>query len=366
MSLTGKGYYIWKIPQCENGNVAAIASVAKAAGLTHLLIKVANGIYAYNYDFTRNVDLVPPLVQALKAQGIEAWGWHYVFGNDPQGEARIAVKRARDLDLDGFVVNAEVEYKQPGKKSAADRYMRDLRAGLPNTPIGLSSFRFPSYHPQLPWKEFLERCDYNMPQVYWMQANNPGAQLARCIREFQGMAPFREIFPTGAAFSEHGWTPKPEEITAFLQTAQTKNLNGANFWSWDSSRPRLPQLWDAVAGYPWSGTPPALDIAQQYVNALNTRNPDQMLAIYQANPVHVNAARTIQGLPALRAWYVTLFNQLLPSGTFTLTGYSGVGSSRHLTWTAVSSAGRVTNGNDALGLADGKIGYHYTFFTITP
>jgi len=32
MALKGKGFFIWKIPDCEGGNAASIAAVAKAAG----------------------------------------------------------------------------------------------------------------------------------------------------------------------------------------------------------------------------------------------------------------------------------------------------------------------------------------------
>ena len=53
MSLKGKGYWIWKIPSCENGDANAIANVAAAAGLTHLLIKIADGTNSYNIDFDR-------------------------------------------------------------------------------------------------------------------------------------------------------------------------------------------------------------------------------------------------------------------------------------------------------------------------
>jgi hypothetical protein len=54
----------------------------------------------------------------------------------------------------------------------------------------------------------------------------------------------------------------------------------------------------------------------------------------------------------------------LPNAKFTLTGFSGTGASRHLTWTATSPQGKVDNGSDTLGLSDGKIIYHYSFFTV--
>jgi hypothetical protein len=42
MSLTGKGMMIWRIPKCEGGNASTIAKVAASAGLSHVLIKIAN------------------------------------------------------------------------------------------------------------------------------------------------------------------------------------------------------------------------------------------------------------------------------------------------------------------------------------
>ena len=101
------------------------------------------------------------------------------------------------------------------------------------------------------------------------------------------------------------------------------------------------------------------------IAACNTRNPDQVVAYYTPNAVHITAARTIQGHAAIRSWYQALFTGLLPEGAFTHTGFSGSGNSRHFTWTATSSLGSVLNGNDTLGLSNGKITYHYSFFTIT-
>ncbi len=103
MAISGKGMMIWKIPSCEAGNATQIASVAKAAGFTHVLIKIADGIYSYNVNNTTKVDLAPPVVSALRAQGIQVWGWHYVYGNNPVGEAQIAVKRTKALGLMGIL-----------------------------------------------------------------------------------------------------------------------------------------------------------------------------------------------------------------------------------------------------------------------
>ena len=362
VSLEGKGFCLWKISQSEGGDVDAIANVAQQAGLRHLLIKIADGAYPYNIDRIRNVDLVPPLVQALKRRGISPWGWHYVRGNAPMAEARTAVQRVRDLELDGYVVDAEAPYN--GRHAAAETFMEVLRKDLPHTPIALSSYRFPSYHPQIPWREFLEKCDFNMPQVYWQGANNPAAQLERCLREFRDMTPFRPVIPIGAAYSEHSWVPKAQEIIEFLTATVNLDLPGANFWEWSAAR-RV-GLWRYVAYFPWPDSQPIVkDVTERYMEVLNTRNPKETVGLYSPYAVHVSATRTLRGLDAIRAWYHRFFLRMLPNATFTLTGYSSVGSSRHLTWTANSTNGKVLNGNDAIGLADGKIAYHYTYFTVT-
>ncbi|HEY5669413.1 MAG TPA: nuclear transport factor 2 family protein [Anaerolineales bacterium] len=367
MPLKGKGFFIWQIRNTEGGNASAIASLADQANLSHVLIKIADGTYSYNVN-SSGVDLVPPVAQALRARGIQVWGWHYVYGDSPIDEANKAIQRIQQTNMQGYVIDAEGEYKQPGKDKAAAQFMSRLRSALPNFPIALCSYRYPSYHPQLPWKEFLEKCTYNMPQVYWVSAHNPGDQLRRSVSEFQAMTPFRPIIPVGSAYKSGSWAATASDVTEFLRTAQSLNLSAANFWEWANCRTYLPSVWNAIRDYKWDAEPPPpppTDITEQYITALNTHNPAQVVGLYTPAAVHVTAARTIQGTVAIQNWYQTLFTQLLPNASFTLVSFSGSGSSRHFTWTATSSAGKVNNGSDTLGLIEGKIAYHFSSFSIT-
>jgi hypothetical protein len=142
------------------------------------------------------------------------------------------------------------------------------------------------------------------------------------------------------------------------------NLSGANFYSWDSSRRYLPEIWDAIRDYSWSETPQ--DISARLIGALNTHDPEQLVPLYAPAAVHITSERTIQGHSALRAWYRSMFDELLPSARFILTGYTGEGNSRHLSWTATSNTGRVLNGKDTLGVSNGVVVFHYSFFSIVP
>jgi glycerophosphoryl diester phosphodiesterase len=363
--LKGKGMFIWRIQKCHNGNVNEILQKAVEANYSHVLIKIANGIYSYNYDWDKKIDLVPPLIKALKSKGIQAWGWHYLFGDQPGQEAQKAISRIRELGVDGFVLDAEGHYK--GKFSSAKTFMSQLKSTITDIPIALSSYRYPSYHPQLPWNEFLKKVDLNMPQVYWMHANNPGAQLKKSIAEFKNMKYTPPIFPTGAAYSEFGWMPKVAEIQAFMQKAKDLNLTGVNFWEWGSLHNYLPgRYYQAICDFDWdSGIKPPEDIAELYVEALNHHSKDKVWSLYRDKAVHITSERTIQGKSAIKSWYGSLFTQLLPDAKFTLAGFSGTGNIRHLNWTATSKSGNVQDGKDTLGLIDDKIAYHFSEFTVS-
>jgi hypothetical protein len=369
LSLIGKGYFIWQVWNCERGDAQAIAARAKQAGLTHLLIKIADGTRSYNVDATRGVDLVPPVLRACKEAGIEVWGWHYVRGDNPIGEAQFAIQRSRQLGIDGYVIDAEAEYQTLGKTSAATRFMRELRAGLPKLPIALSSYRFPDRHRQLPWSAFLEACDYSMPQVYYEDAHNPTQQLEMSVNQYMALRPARPVIPTAPAYGRGSWRPTAQELVLFLAKAKELGLTAANIWSWDiASRPAYQDLWQAIAQFDWPVAPPPpppeLDVPERLFERFNEGDPGGVARLYHENAAHVTGERTIFSRDAIAFWYDELLTRLLPQAEFSLTGKIESATSRHFTWTAQSEAGQVVDGNDTIGLREGKIQFHYTYFNI--
>jgi hypothetical protein len=363
-SVQGKGFFIWKIPSCEGGNPGSIASVAQTSGLTFVPIKIADGTRTYNYDSARALDLVPGVRDALRAKGIQVWGWHYVYGADPLGEARRAIQRLNELNLDGYIIDAEGEYKEPGRATAAQQFMNQMRAAYPSLPMALASYRYPDYHQALPWSVFLERVDYNMPQVYWEQAHNPADQLVMSVNQFKKYAPFRPILPVGPAYKVSGWAPSESDILAFMKKAEELGLSAASFFSWDECKRDLPNIWKTVANYYWTGGI-GNDLVNKLVAAMNAHDPTQVMNLYSPTAVRITSSRTLQGSENIRSWYSTFFNTILPNATFTVTSISGTANSRRFTWQATSNRGRILNGNDTVGLIQDKINYHYSYFTVT-
>lgn len=359
----GKGFYIWKVANCENGDPEKIAFTAHKSGLTHVLVKIANGIYDYNYDVALKKDLVAPLVIALAKYDIKTWGWHYVFGDLPEKEAKAAIRQIQKIPLEGYVIDAEAEYK--GKYTPCRIFMSELRNALPTFPMALSSFRYPKYHNDLPWTDFLSKCELNMPQVYWEQARNPGEQLEKCVNEFKTIVtPFKPIVPTGSAYGANSWYPKPAEITEFMNKAVSLGLSGINFWSWDYCRRSLPILWDTIAAFEWPGSPnPAKDIVEKLIEAINSKDISSIIKLYQTDAVHIDAKQTIQGQSTLTSWYTELFNSDFKDVTFEILELSGNNPTRQFSWMAKTGNNVTFEGNDTLGLLDNKIIYHYSSYT---
>jgi len=370
MSLRGKGYFIWQIPACDGGSPGAIAQRARRAGLSHVLIKIADGPkWSYNLDSRTKADLIPPVASALKSAGVQVWGWHYVRGDDPIGEARLGGERTRKLGLDGYVIDAEREYKGTAKRVAAQRFMAELRRILPDTPIALSSYRYPLLHRELPFAEFLQQCDYAMPQVYFEQSHDPEVQLERSLAQYQSIHPTRPLVPTCPTYATGGWRPTAQEIGRFLARAKSLGLNGVNAWSWDfAARTPYLDLWEAIAQFQWDPKPPdppAVTMADILVERWNKHKPKKVAELYTSKAAHVTGARTVVGAAPILDWYKTLQRDILPDAKYALTGVSGGGNSWNFTWTAKSPRAQVSDGCDTLGLLGGKIQYHYTYFTLS-
>ncbi len=388
----GKGAFIWQVKKASGGDAPAIAQAAAAGGLSHVVVKVADGKYSYN--ITNGVDMIPGLVGALRARGIQVWGWQYVYGADPSAEAKKGIERAKQFSLDGFVVNAEKEFKAKGMDKAGKAFMKQLRAGLPGVPIALSTYRYPSVHPEFPFKVFLDYCDLSMPQVYWVGSVNPAQQLKKSFGEYQALKPGQIVLPTGAAYTEGNWKPTPQQIFDFLGMARQLNVPGANFWEMAAAQEDGAALWNAISGYNWATgqvpaasqpaplptptpTPapaeppstPKADIISRYMQALNSGDPNKATVLYEKNSSkHVYAGQSRKGRSAIFGWYYSLFKKLLPGARYSVVSASQNGKTYALQWKATAPKAKVQSGKDTIVMSatnPNLIAQHSTAFTIS-
>ena len=252
----GKGLYVWNIKSMP----AQFVDKCIKMGLTWIAVKIADGVNSSNLrplaDGSWADDLLPPFVEKFKAAGMLVYGWQYVYGFNPMDEALKAAQRTKKFGLDGFIIDAEHQYK--GKYNQAAAYSMKLRGQLPNAPIGLSTYRFPKLHPRLPYNEFLYICNFNAPQVYWNKGK-AGDELTASYNQYKTIKELPFI-PAGRAYEGEGFPePTPSEIEEFLGVAQHIGCPAAFFWCADTLfhflRP-LPEIQVAIAEYDWEGIEP--------------------------------------------------------------------------------------------------------------
>jgi len=276
----GKGWYIWVITQTMAGNPILLAQTAKEHGIQHLLFHIHDG-YLGETKVLGGTDLTP-FIKAAHAAGIECWGWGAVYKTTwSQGADRVIEAFNKHPELIGYVIDGEYPFKYAPNEAIA--LMKKLRYFLPNIPIGLSSYRFPGVHPEFPWKEFRQNCDFDMPQVYWEQdfrADAGERQLQTSYTEFTtSMIPKLPYIPTGPIYKVNSWQSTREQILGFVERSKNLSLSGVNMWVWYQAMRDLPIVYNAYMNYVWPGAdipapPPSQISLEEKVDKLWSAHPE--------------------------------------------------------------------------------------------
>lgn len=204
-------------------DITAVVKKAQANNVNYLMPKFADG------REPRQHEAITKFIPACHAAGIEVWGWPYIYGNAPAGEAETTAKWYSVLGFDGLVIDAEQEYKN--HTSNAKQFTQRLRLLLPDDPIGLSSYGIPSLHTEFPWAEFMAGMDFIMPQVYYSSFGmTPKEALARSLDDCRKFK--KQVIVTGGDTDDNNFDT--EGMEEFIKWAETWHTNGVNWWHWDS------------------------------------------------------------------------------------------------------------------------------------
>jgi hypothetical protein len=363
--------WIQRIAACENGQTAAIVERAHQAGLGHVMIRLSDGGDAANVR-PDGADLAATLCAGLTKAGIAVWGWAGLYGDPPSHqraaadlpyhlhEAEMAVRRTRALlpaGLVGLVLDARVEYERCAKpETFAEAAAARLRDQLPDLPLGLSSWKSPTEHPNFPWYAFRRFVDLDLPHIFWLgQPAEAARQMTLTTQAYAALSPRRLLGAVGSAL----WLPQPAELVEFLTQARALGLAGAGIWRWDELGLRgneahnrqgldLHRLWEAVAQFPWPVDVSALASAQPRAEASAPLEPmsdlpptlkrffvllrrgqwAELVALYAADVAQLVAREASYGRDSLvevlpRARAGDDFGSLAVLGVNALAGHSG-------------------------------------------
>lgn len=182
---------------------------------------------------------------------VSFYGWHWNLGLDPEGEAIIMCQAIDELGLEAYMQDYEAPMKN--YQAAQITIMEEFRIRKPDFPVGLCSYRYPSGHPGILWKQILPFFDFHAPQVYWVEAHNPAYQLQKSYEQLMALKEMPFI-PVGAAYQHDSWKPTVEDLQEFNDKAKDMGLQGIQWFTYRGAKPL--GLLPALADLDWPVIPP--------------------------------------------------------------------------------------------------------------
>jgi len=259
-----KTIFLWQVPAIAGGAPAEVAERLKNAGFEGVIVKVADGPYAYRSNvvgWTEN--LSAPLVEALRARGIAVMGYGFLYGANPTGEADIASIQTNRYGLDGYVFDVEGQFDSRSNAEAnAYAVMARYRKTCPTTPTAFCSWALwksprtgSTWHPLPVAKAFMQSCDVGMPMVYW-GGETPAEALSwltPCLAQWQQITD-KPIIPAGRAYVGDGGKARPDAVRTFGVAVRQAGLKGISWWSMQHAI-AMPEVWAMLAALPGFASP---------------------------------------------------------------------------------------------------------------
>ena len=255
--LTGKGMWVWKYRQTEQGDPDAIVARAVSAGLRHLWVRVGD-----SRDGFYGAEVLAGLVPRAHAAGLAVVGWGFPYLWDPVGDARWSAEALAWRGPDGSVLDAfspDIETASENVRLSEVRvrvYLGLVReAATTNSRRPVVATVYPPTEARMaiyPYEAIAAYVDAFAPMVYW-GCTEPGKAATEALDRLSALRPVHLI---GQAFDmvETGGRAAPPtaaETTRFLDVARRRGAVGASFWVWQSIGA---EQWSALADYPWSPT----------------------------------------------------------------------------------------------------------------
>ena len=242
-----KGIFAWQLFKFSTEDPSDFTQKLVTAGFQSVIIKVAHGTSVFRTAPQGELltdNLTKAQVDSLHDHGISVVGYGRLFGQNPQGEAEIAVSQCEELGLDGYVWDVEQEFEDSGNASGkARQIMEFFQSHTDNIPSGCCSwklFRNPAtgsnWHDRRFVEAFMEFCEYGLPMIYWRgnTAENANQDLINSLEQWHAFTD-KPIIPVGRAYQGDGGDATVEAVLAFDQKARELGVKGITWWVLDQA-----------------------------------------------------------------------------------------------------------------------------------
>jgi hypothetical protein len=258
-----KSIFAWNIPAISGGDPDAIADLMDEAGIETLIVKAANGVYKFIPNPAAfpgwGENLKPELVETLHKRGKAVIGWGFNYGDNPAGEATVAIAQVKYLGLDGWATDGESALERLSNAYVAAAIItKTIKTALPSMPLGVcgwSYYRNPRatqyvWHPEEVLRAQMTYADVGIPMNYW---DGKGAASALWCAQ-NSLPQWRKltdkpIVPAGRAYTGDGGTADAAGIAAYAAEILKQGCAGLTWWSFEHAV-KLPEVWAALCATP--------------------------------------------------------------------------------------------------------------------
>jgi hypothetical protein len=205
--------WIWKLPQCEGGDIDALIQKAKELQIGYVIKTHDGGSW-----WQAQADAITKITAA----GIPCGAWGYCYGNHLQDEINY-VQDSFEAGASFYVADVESEYENENMRATAQQFMSAIsKFG----PVDYTSYAYPTYHSALPFDIFNQYARYAIPQVYWNYIGvSPETCFNRSVNEYKATGA-KNIVPMGMLCNNVAI----DEIKQFQELCKDNNYPA--FW-WD-------------------------------------------------------------------------------------------------------------------------------------
>ncbi|MCM0594082.1 MAG: peptidoglycan-binding domain-containing protein [Gloeotrichia echinulata DEX184] len=170
----------------------------------------------------------PEIVQSFKSRGIEVYGWGYHYGTSDVEQQVEKVKQALDCGLDGYILDVEKEVKDQSTHPHVEKLLLALRPLVKEGTLGYTSFGYPEFHREIPWRMLDKYCDIALPQIYFEKFSfKPTTQekVEACFNAHKQLGLTKPILPIWGSETDSTNPATAAELQNYLN-----QYPGASIW----------------------------------------------------------------------------------------------------------------------------------------
>ncbi len=223
--------WIWNLENCEGGDVNAIVQRLLSNGCAGAIIKDTDAGHTFG-DWTQ----VRALITALRAAGLSALTWGYLYDADAAGERAIQIDAIKTNEPDGRVFDAEAEFELAANKVAdATALATAVTAACPGVPLAYAPIGSIRNHLSFPWLQFTSAGLRMLPQTYyrafgWTPTVTLDAFYADIAQYNLGAQP---IYPAYIDAPSAGQGSTTADVITFATLAKAAGATGISVWSYE-------------------------------------------------------------------------------------------------------------------------------------